>query len=101
MKKIVSILALLLVALGCGYGPHHLPYLYRQRDHVQKIIDDVVAEMVADEEWWNSLTPEQRQHWGRFLAQIDAEERDRSFRAIDVLAERSHGATRQGPHTRR
>ena len=57
--------------------------------------------MVGNEEWWNSLAPQQRQHWERFLAQIDAKERDRSFRAIDVLAERFHRTTRQGPHTGR
>ena len=91
MKRAAStFLVLFLLVTGCGYGPAHLPVLCRQRDHFQEIIDRIVNDMVADEEWWNSLSPQERGHWKAFLEKVRLEERERALTAIDALAEGVH-----------
>jgi hypothetical protein len=89
MKNLArSILALaVLSAAGCVHGPDHLPALYQQRDHFQKIIDDVLARMAADQSWWASLPPERRKHWRDYLEKVRLEERERALDAISSITE--------------
>jgi hypothetical protein len=92
MKTIAaSILALTVLAAGCGYGPDHLPALYHQRDHFQAIIDQVLAKMAADKEWWASLSPERRKHWKDYLEKRRFEDRERALDAISSITEGLEG----------
>lgn len=88
MKKTLLVLAVSVVILtGCGLGPDHLPALYSQRDHFQRLIDDVQTRMLADQQWWNSLTPERRLYWKAYLEKVRTEERERALNAIQSLTE--------------
>ena len=88
MKKtlLAAVLPAWLLA-GCAFGPDHLPALYSQRDHFQRLIDDVQTRMLADQKWWDSLSPERRLYWKSYLEKVRTEERERALNAIQQLTE--------------
>lgn len=87
MKRAIATLLLAALIAGCEYGPRHLPALCAQRDHFQSYIDTILERMAMDQEWWDSLSSDDRQYWTKYLETQQMAERARAMNSINALTE--------------
>ena len=85
--KMSIVLLTACLAVGCSFGPDHLPALYAQREVFQGHIDRVLEDMSRNENWWRSLPEERRRYWKDYLTRVRLEERDRALKNIEALNE--------------